>query len=182
MEAPQALWAPGPRCGPSHVPSPPADPGSCPQQASAVPRAETRGQPAVSAYLADARRALGSAGCSQLLAALTTYKRDDDFEKMVAVLAALTTARPEDLPLLQSKWPRAFGGRGRGRRGRPGLSAAARRVRHVRAATPQAALPAAVCRPERRARAGRRPRAAAGTPGRQPRRAAQTRPCGAQAR
>ncbi|XP_015452420.1 regulator of telomere elongation helicase 1 isoform X4 [Pteropus alecto] len=75
--------------------------GSCPQQASAVPPAEVRGQPAVSAYLADARRALGSAGCSQLLAALTTYKRDDDFEKMVAVLAALTTARPEDLPLLQ---------------------------------------------------------------------------------
>ncbi|XP_039720761.1 regulator of telomere elongation helicase 1 isoform X3 [Pteropus medius] len=74
---------------------------SCPQQASAVPPAEVRGQPAVSAYLADARRALGSAGCSQLLAALTTYKRDDDFEKMVAVLAALTTARPEDLPLLQ---------------------------------------------------------------------------------
>ncbi|ELK04422.1 Regulator of telomere elongation helicase 1 [Pteropus alecto] len=83
--------------------------GSCPQQASAVPPAEVRGQPAVSAYLADARRALGSAGCSQLLAALTTYKRDDDFEKMVAVLAALTTARPEDLPLLQSKWPAGFG-------------------------------------------------------------------------
>lgn len=57
----------------------------------------------MSAYLADARRALGSAGCSRLLAALTTYKRDDDFEKVVAVVAALTTERPEDLPLLQSK-------------------------------------------------------------------------------
>lgn len=68
----------------------------------------------MSAYLADARRALGAAGCGRLLAALTTYKRDDDFEKMVAVLAALTTARPEDLPLLQSKWPTGAGGR-RGR-------------------------------------------------------------------
>uniref|UniRef100_A0A8C4N8L8 Regulator of telomere elongation helicase 1 n=1 Tax=Equus asinus asinus TaxID=83772 RepID=A0A8C4N8L8_EQUAS len=66
-----------------------------------APGAERQGQPAVSAYLADARRALGSAGCSRLLAALTTYKRDDDFEKVVAVVAALTTERPEDLPLLQ---------------------------------------------------------------------------------
>lgn len=60
----------------------------------------------MSTYLADARRALGAAGCSQLLAALTTYKRDDDFEKVVAVVAALTTSRPEDLPLLQSKFLR----------------------------------------------------------------------------
>lgn len=52
----------------------------------------------------DARKALGAAGCSQLLAALTTYKRDDDFEKVVAVVAALTTSRPEDLPLLKSKF------------------------------------------------------------------------------
>lgn len=63
----------------------------------------------MSAYLVDARRALGSAGCSQLLAALTTYKRDDDFEKVVAVVAALTTSRPEDLALLQSKWQGAWG-------------------------------------------------------------------------
>ncbi|XP_036085024.1 regulator of telomere elongation helicase 1 isoform X6 [Rousettus aegyptiacus] len=138
-------------------PPPKGDPGSGPQQASGVPRAETRGQPAVTAYLADARRALGSAGCSQLLAALTTYKREDDFEKMVAVLAALTTARPEDLPLLQSK------------------------VWHVRASTPQAALPAAVCRPKRLARPGRQHRAT-GTPGGEPHGASQTRPWGAQAR
>ncbi|XP_058418254.1 regulator of telomere elongation helicase 1 isoform X2 [Diceros bicornis minor] len=76
-------------------------PSSCPQEGCGAPGAEKQGQPTVSAYLADARRALGSAGCSQLLAALTTYKRDDDFEKVVAVVAALTTARPEDLPLLQ---------------------------------------------------------------------------------
>ena len=37
------------------------------------------------------------------LTALTTYKQDDDFEKVVAVVAALTTEKPEDLPLLQSK-------------------------------------------------------------------------------
>lgn len=55
----------------------------------------------MSAYLADVRRALGSSGRSQLLAALTAYRRDDDFEKAMAVVAALTTARPEDLSLLQ---------------------------------------------------------------------------------
>nr|XP_019608929.1 PREDICTED: regulator of telomere elongation helicase 1 isoform X1 [Rhinolophus sinicus] len=81
-------------------PPPQGDPGGW-QKGSGAARAEARGQPAVSAYLADARRALGSAGCSQLLAALTTYKRDDDFEKVVAVVAALTTSRPEDLALLQ---------------------------------------------------------------------------------
>lgn len=53
------------------------------------------------AYLADARRALGSAGYSQLLTALKVYKQDDDFDKVLAVLAALTTARPEDFSLLQ---------------------------------------------------------------------------------
>lgn len=66
-------------------------------------REEQRGQPAVSAYLADARKALGSAGCSQLLAALKSYKLDDDLNKVLAVLAALTTSKPEDFPLLQSK-------------------------------------------------------------------------------
>lgn len=74
----------------------------------------------MSAYLADVRKALGSAGCSQLLAALTTYKQDDDFERVVAVVAALTTSRPEDLPLLQSKWPRRGLG---GVRGWEGLGA-----------------------------------------------------------
>ena len=50
-----------------------------------------------------ASQALGAAGYNQLLTALTTYKQDDDFEKVVAVVAALTTEKPEDLPLLQSK-------------------------------------------------------------------------------
>ncbi|XP_054433526.1 regulator of telomere elongation helicase 1 [Pteronotus mesoamericanus] len=74
--------------------------GSHPQEGQGAPSAKKQGQPAVSAYLADARRALGAAGCSQLLAALTTYKQDDNYEKAVAVVAALTTSRPEDLPLL----------------------------------------------------------------------------------
>uniref|UniRef100_A0A8C4N9M9 Regulator of telomere elongation helicase 1 n=1 Tax=Equus asinus asinus TaxID=83772 RepID=A0A8C4N9M9_EQUAS len=90
--------------GRPHLTSRPSSAGvssSRPQEKSGAPGAERQGQPAVSAYLADARRALGSAGCSRLLAALTTYKRDDDFEKVVAVVAALTTERPEDLPLLQ---------------------------------------------------------------------------------
>ncbi|XP_070275670.1 regulator of telomere elongation helicase 1 isoform X2 [Myotis yumanensis] len=82
-------------------PPPEGDTGLCPQEGCGAPQAEKPSQPAVSTYLADARRALGAAGCSQLLAALTTYKRDDDFEKVVAVVAALTTSRPEDLPLLQ---------------------------------------------------------------------------------
>nr|XP_035941089.1 regulator of telomere elongation helicase 1 isoform X6 [Halichoerus grypus] len=82
-------------------PAPAGDPSSCPKEGCRAPGAEKQGQPAVSAYLADVRKALGSAGCSQLLAALTTYKQDDDFERVVAVVAALTTSRPEDLPLLQ---------------------------------------------------------------------------------
>ncbi|XP_010631659.1 regulator of telomere elongation helicase 1 isoform X5 [Fukomys damarensis] len=64
-------------------------------------RVEQQGRSAVSAYLADVRKALGSTGYSQLLAALKAYKQDDNLDKVMAVLAALTTARPEDLPLLQ---------------------------------------------------------------------------------
>ncbi|MXQ85132.1 hypothetical protein E5288_WYG004160 [Bos mutus] len=70
---------------------------------SRAPGAEKQHPSTVSAYLADVRRTLGAAGYSQLLTALTTYKQDDDFEKVVAVVAALTTEKPEDLPLLQSK-------------------------------------------------------------------------------
>ncbi|KAI5947601.1 Regulator of telomere elongation helicase 1 [Manis javanica] len=82
-------------------PHPTGDPSGCPQEGPRANRAEKQGRPAMSAYLADVRRALGSSGRSQLLAALTTYRRDNDFEKAMAVVAALTTARPEDLSLLQ---------------------------------------------------------------------------------
>ncbi|XP_062949511.1 LOW QUALITY PROTEIN: regulator of telomere elongation helicase 1 [Cynocephalus volans] len=77
------------------------DSNSCPQVESGAFGAEKQSQPAVSAYLADARRALGPNGCGQLLAALTAYKQDDNLDKVLAVVAALTTARPEDFPLLQ---------------------------------------------------------------------------------
>uniref|UniRef100_A0A2K5YK11 Regulator of telomere elongation helicase 1 n=1 Tax=Mandrillus leucophaeus TaxID=9568 RepID=A0A2K5YK11_MANLE len=80
---------------------PTGDPGRYPQWGSRAPRAGKQGQHTVSAYLADARRALGSTGYSQLLAALTAYKQDDDLDKMLAALAALTIAKPEDFPLLQ---------------------------------------------------------------------------------
>ncbi|XP_042786329.1 regulator of telomere elongation helicase 1 isoform X3 [Panthera leo] len=83
-------------------PAPAGDPGSCPKDGgSGAPRGEKQGPPVGSAYLADVRKALGSVGCSQLLAALTAYRRDGDFEKVVAVAAALTTSRPEDLRLLE---------------------------------------------------------------------------------
>ncbi|XP_045433235.1 regulator of telomere elongation helicase 1 isoform X1 [Pipistrellus kuhlii] len=91
-------------CGQPHLasrPPPEGDAGLCAQEGRGAPQAQKPSPPVVSAYLADARRALGAGGCRQLLAALTTYKRDDDFDKVVAVVAALTTSRPEDLPLLQ---------------------------------------------------------------------------------
>lgn len=74
------------------------DPNSCSSLGSGV---EKPCQSAVSAYLADVRQALGPAGCSQLMTALRSYKQDDDLDKVLLVLAALTTARPEDLTLLQ---------------------------------------------------------------------------------
>ncbi|KAK1337074.1 hypothetical protein QTO34_001696 [Cnephaeus nilssonii] len=88
------------------IPSLSGDTGLCAQEGRGAPQAKRPGPPVASTYLADARRALGAAGCSQLLAALTTYKQDDDFEKVAAVVAALTTSRPEDWPLLQSKFLR----------------------------------------------------------------------------
>ncbi|XP_028926263.1 regulator of telomere elongation helicase 1 isoform X1 [Ornithorhynchus anatinus] len=62
---------------------------------------EKSSQAAVAAYLADIRRSLGQSGCSQLTAALSTYKKDDNYEAMVPVIAALTTEKPEDFHLLE---------------------------------------------------------------------------------
>lgn len=78
---------------------PPGDLGNCPKVGSTV---EKPSQPAVSAYLSDVRKALGPTDCSQLMAALRAYKQDDDLGKVLAVVAALTTAKPEHLSLLQS--------------------------------------------------------------------------------
>lgn len=77
----------------------PEGPDYCPR----VGHGAERGASVASAYLADARRALGPDACSQLLAALKAYKQDDNFDKLLAMLAALTTARSEDFSLLQSK-------------------------------------------------------------------------------
>ncbi|XP_036915982.1 regulator of telomere elongation helicase 1 isoform X2 [Sturnira hondurensis] len=92
---------PGEQLNQASGPPPEGEASSRPHEGCGAPSPKKRSQPAARAYLADARRALGAAGCSQLLAALTAYKRDDDYEKVVAVVAALTTSRPEDLPLLQ---------------------------------------------------------------------------------
>uniref|UniRef100_A0A452VB14 Regulator of telomere elongation helicase 1 n=1 Tax=Ursus maritimus TaxID=29073 RepID=A0A452VB14_URSMA len=45
-------------------PAPAGDPGSCPDEGSRDPGTEKQGPPAVRAYLADVRKALGPAGCS----------------------------------------------------------------------------------------------------------------------
>uniref|UniRef100_A0A8C8XY62 Regulator of telomere elongation helicase 1 n=1 Tax=Panthera leo TaxID=9689 RepID=A0A8C8XY62_PANLE len=86
--------------GRPHLVSGPAPAGTSPQRGFEAEH-KSPGPPVGSAYLADVRKALGSVGCSQLLAALTAYRRDGDFEKVVAVAAALTTSRPEDLRLLE---------------------------------------------------------------------------------
>ncbi|KAH0515281.1 Regulator of telomere elongation helicase 1 [Microtus ochrogaster] len=77
---------------------PTRDLSNCPKVGCTV---EKPGQPAVSAYLSDIRKALGPTDCSQLMAALRAYKQDDDLGKVLAVVAALTTAKPEHLSLLQ---------------------------------------------------------------------------------
>ncbi|XP_075819494.1 regulator of telomere elongation helicase 1 isoform X1 [Microtus pennsylvanicus] len=81
----------------AHLP-PKGDLSNCPKVGYTV---EKPGQPAVSAYLSDIRKALGPTDCSQLMAALRAYKQDDDLGKVLAVVAALTTAKPEHLSLLQ---------------------------------------------------------------------------------
>ncbi|XP_050999969.1 regulator of telomere elongation helicase 1 [Acomys russatus] len=80
----------------AHLPSK-GDMNSCPKVGCAV---EKPGQPVVSAYLSDVQKALGPASCSQLMAALRTYKQDDDLDKVLAVVAALTTEKPEHFSLL----------------------------------------------------------------------------------
>lgn len=74
------------------------DTSNCPKVGCA---GEKPGQPAVNDYLSDVHKALGSASCNQLTAALRAYKQDDDLDKVLAVVAALTTAKPEHFSLLQ---------------------------------------------------------------------------------
>lgn len=77
---------------------PPEDTSNCPKVGCAV---EKPGQPAASTYLSDVHKALGTTSYSQFIAALRAYKQDDDLDKVLAVVAALTTEKPEHLPLLQ---------------------------------------------------------------------------------
>ncbi|XP_054996074.1 regulator of telomere elongation helicase 1 isoform X3 [Sorex araneus] len=54
-------------------------------------------------YLERVHRALGPGGRDQLQAVLVSYRQDGDLGKALAVVADLTTERPEDFPLLQGK-------------------------------------------------------------------------------
>ncbi|XP_074144969.1 regulator of telomere elongation helicase 1 isoform X3 [Sminthopsis crassicaudata] len=62
---------------------------------------EKKGHTAITAYLADVKNSLGASCYSQFSTALSTYKKDDNYEAMVSVIAALTTEKPENLRLLQ---------------------------------------------------------------------------------
>uniref|UniRef100_A0A5F8G6B0 Regulator of telomere elongation helicase 1 n=1 Tax=Monodelphis domestica TaxID=13616 RepID=A0A5F8G6B0_MONDO len=64
---------------------------------------EKKDHAAVIAYLADVKKSLGPSCYSQFSTALSAYKKNDNYEAMVSVIAALTTEKPEDLHLLQSK-------------------------------------------------------------------------------
>ncbi|XP_010176976.1 PREDICTED: regulator of telomere elongation helicase 1-like, partial [Mesitornis unicolor] len=52
-------------------------------------------------YLNDVKRALTQGTYSRFYEALLAYKRTDNYDAMVSVIAALTTERPEDFHLLQ---------------------------------------------------------------------------------
>ncbi|XP_061864757.1 regulator of telomere elongation helicase 1 isoform X2 [Colius striatus] len=80
------------------------------QNASRAPRRDTekascsrRDQHQVlrAAYLSDVKRALTQSTYSRFYEALVAYKRTDDYDAMISVIAALTTERPEDFNLLQ---------------------------------------------------------------------------------
>lgn len=82
------------------------------QNASAAPRKEAEKAPGSrrehhqalrTAYLSDVQRALDKSTYSQFYEALLAYKKTDNYDAMVSVIAALTTERPQDFHLLQSK-------------------------------------------------------------------------------
>ncbi|XP_044519816.1 regulator of telomere elongation helicase 1 [Gracilinanus agilis] len=62
---------------------------------------EKKEHAAITAYLADVKKSLGPSCYSQFSTALSAYKKNDNYEAMVSVIAALTTEKPEDLHLLQ---------------------------------------------------------------------------------
>lgn len=54
-------------------------------------------------YLNDVKKTLDKSTFSHFYEALLTYKKTDDYDAMIPVIAALTTERPEDFHLLRSK-------------------------------------------------------------------------------
>ncbi|XP_055964110.1 regulator of telomere elongation helicase 1 [Sorex fumeus] len=76
-------------------------PHLAPGATAEAPRPGPSRETAEGQYLERARTALGPGGCDQLQAALAAYRRDGDLGTALAVVAALTTERPEDFPLLQ---------------------------------------------------------------------------------
>uniref|UniRef100_A0A8C0FU27 Regulator of telomere elongation helicase 1 n=1 Tax=Bubo bubo TaxID=30461 RepID=A0A8C0FU27_BUBBB len=82
------------------------------QNASGAPRRDTEKasssrrdhhQVLRTTYLNDVKRALDKSAYSRFYEALLSYKKTDNYDAMIAVIAALTTERPEDFHLLQSK-------------------------------------------------------------------------------
>uniref|UniRef100_A0ABM5G554 Regulator of telomere elongation helicase 1 n=1 Tax=Pogona vitticeps TaxID=103695 RepID=A0ABM5G554_9SAUR len=62
---------------------------------------EKHNQIILSAYLNDLRKCLDKNSYSSFLSALSMYKKTDDYDAMVSVVAALTTEKPEHFHLLQ---------------------------------------------------------------------------------
>ncbi|XP_053250552.1 regulator of telomere elongation helicase 1 isoform X3 [Podarcis raffonei] len=62
---------------------------------------ESRNQIIRSAYLSDLKVALDQSSFSSFFSALSAYKKTDDYDAMVSVVAALTTEKPEHFHLLQ---------------------------------------------------------------------------------
>ncbi|XP_033374917.1 regulator of telomere elongation helicase 1 isoform X10 [Parus major] len=84
------------------------------QNASTAPRKEAEKAPGCrrehhqalrAAYLSDVQRALDKSSYSQFYEALVAYKKTDNYDAMVSVIAALTTERPQDFHLLESTAP-----------------------------------------------------------------------------
>ncbi|XP_059683041.1 regulator of telomere elongation helicase 1 [Gavia stellata] len=80
------------------------------QNASRAPRKDTEKasssrrdphQVVRATYLNDVKRALNKSTYSRFYEALLAYKKTDNYDAMISVIAALTTERPEDFHLLQ---------------------------------------------------------------------------------
>ncbi|KAH0619286.1 hypothetical protein JD844_019211 [Phrynosoma platyrhinos] len=61
-----------------------------------------------STYLNDLKMALDKSSFNSFFSALSAYKKTDNYDAMVSVVAALTTEKPEHFHLLQSKYQPTF--------------------------------------------------------------------------